>query len=379
MTPDLALDEHWMRQALALAEESVGLASPNPRVGCVLVKDGKPIGAGAHHYDAKDHAEVVALKQAGGEAQGATAYVTLEPCAHTGRTGPCALALVQARVARVVVATGDPFPQVNGRGLGILRDAGIEVATGVLRDAAQALNHGFASVVRRGLPYVTLKAGVSLDGRIAPYGAEPGQVHYLTSDPSLRAVQRMRHGSDALLTAMGTILSDNPSLTDRSGLPRRRPLLRVVLDAKLRIPHGSRLLASAQNDVLLLTTEPESSPRHRELRERGVRVQTLAPDAEGHVDLRAAFRYLAAECGVLNVLAEGGSNLTRALLTGGGHAGGYVDRLTLFYAPVLLGERGVPLLAGETSLTLHPLAQRIGTSGPDTRVDLDLRDPWRSI
>ena len=255
-------DARWLRHALQLAEASIGLASPNPRVGCVLVRYGVLVGRGAHHYDAKDHAEIVALREAGAKARGATAYVTLEPCSHTGRTPPCAAALIEAGIRRVVAATGDPNPLVNGHGLAMLREAGVSTTVGVLAEQARALNDGFARSIRCGLPFVTLKAGVSLDGRIAPSRAEkpPGSVAYLTGARSLLAVQRLRQASDAVLTGIGTVLEDNPLLTDRSGGERRRPLLRVVLDSQLRLPVESRLAQSAAGDLLVLTCDPDEDP-----------------------------------------------------------------------------------------------------------------------
>src|SRR6185503_5109456 len=195
-------DERWMRRALALAEQSVGLASPNPAVGCVLVKDDRIIGEGFHAYDQRDHAEIVALKAAGPAAKGSTAYVTLEQCSHCGRTGPCADALIQAGVARVVAATADPNPEVNGCGLERLRQAGIEVGVGVLQEEARELNDAFVRYIQTRLPYLTRKAGISLDGRIAPApGFRAARAPSMLTGPESQAeVQRMRHASDALIT-----------------------------------------------------------------------------------------------------------------------------------------------------------------------------------
>jgi diaminohydroxyphosphoribosylaminopyrimidine deaminase/5-amino-6-(5-phosphoribosylamino)uracil reductase len=367
-------DARWMRQALGLAERSVGLASPNPVVGCVLVQSETVVGRGAHIYDELDHAEVVALKQAGGEARGATAYVTLEPCSHIGRTGPCAEALVRAGVARVVVATVDPNPLVSGRGIEILRDGGIAVTVGVLAEQARQINDGFARFIRRRLPFVTLKAGVSLDGRIAPAPAEiaaTGATEYLTAVPSLAAVQRMRHASDAILCGIGTVLDDNPLLTDRSGLPRRRPLLRVVLDSGLRLPLDSRLVESAQGDLLLYTTDAGSATAEA-LRRAGVEVeQVRTSEGSARVDLRAVLVSLGERRGVLNVLAEGGSRLNRVLL-----AEELVDKLCLFYAPMFLGEDGVPLVAGGGRLQPQLSGVSLGRSGEDFCFEAYLRDPW---
>jgi diaminohydroxyphosphoribosylaminopyrimidine deaminase/5-amino-6-(5-phosphoribosylamino)uracil reductase len=369
-----AADARWMRQALGLAEKSVGLASPNPVVGCVLVQGETVVGRGAHIYDELDHAEVAALKQAGGEARGATAYVTLEPCSHIGRTGPCAEALVQAGVGRVVVATVDPNPLVSGRGIALLREAGIAVTVGVLAEQARQINDGFARFIRRKLPFVTLKAGLSLDGRIAPAPLEAaaGVTDYLTSGPSLAAVQRMRHASDAILCGIGTVLDDNPLLTDRSGLARRRPLLRVVLDSALRLPLDSRLVESAQGDLLLYTTDARNA-RADALRKAGVEIEEVRTIEGGaRVDLRAVLVSLGERRGVLNVLAEGGSRLNRVLL-----AEELVDKLCLFYAPMFLGEDGVPLVAGGGRLKPQLSGVSIGRSGEDFCFEAYLRDPWR--
>lgn len=376
-------DAHWMLAALELAEQSIGVASPNPRVGCVLVKDGAVVGRGSHHYGRRDHAEVVALRAAGTKAHGATAYVTLEPCSHTGRTPPCAQALIEARVSRVVAATGDPNPQVNGQGLALLREAGIAVTAGVQGERARVLNDGFARWVRKGLPFVTLKAGLSLDGRIAPPRPEKtmGSVAYLTGARSLMAVQRLRRGSDAVLTGIGTVLEDNPLLTDRSGGERRRPLLRVVLDSHLRLPLMSRLVQTAQQDVLVCTVENASDSAHRERWEAlcmaGVEVCAVPAAASGRVDPGAVLRLLAEERGVLNVLAEGGSQLTRTLLEAEDGML-YVDKLCLFYAPMFLGERGVPMVGGGGPLPLEISHFTLSESGSDFRVEAYLRDPWRA-
>ncbi len=373
--PPSPADVRWMRQALTLAGKSTGLASPNPLVGCVLVRGGVAVGRGAHLYDQLDHAEIVALKQAGPYAHRATAYVTLEPCSHVGRTGPCADALLRAGVERVVVATVDPNPLVAGQGIARLRDAGLPVTVGVLADQARQLNDGFARYIRRQLPFVTLKAGLSLDGRIAPQAAEspePAATTYLTSPYSLVAVQRMRHAADAILTGIGTVLDDNPLLTDRTGLPRRRPLLRVILDSALRLPLDSRLVSSAQGDLLLYTVDAHNA-RANALRSAGVEIEQV-PTLEGtsRLDLRAVLVSLGERRSILNLLAEGGSRLNRVLL-----AEELVDKLCLFYAPLFLGEGGVPLIAGQGSFHPPITASSLTRSGDDFCFEAYLRDPWR--
>lgn len=362
-------DMQWMARALELAQRSVGVSSPNPAVGCVLVqKDGSVVGEGFHEYDKLDHAEVVALKQAGEKARGATAYVTLEPCSHQGRTGPCADALIAAQVARVVIATGDPNPQVNGQGIAKLLAAGISVATDLLRDEARVLNDGFAKYIRHRLPFVTLKAGVSLDGRIAPASVPVGQTHYITSEASRAIVQRMRHASDAVITGVDTVIADDPMLTDRSGLPRRRPLLRVVLDSSLRLPVNSKLVRSAQGDLLVFHASAVSD-RVWALEDAGVRLQRV--DAvDGHVSLQRVLERLG-ELQLLSAMLETGSRLNSAAL-----ALSVVDKLCLFYAPRFLGADAVPLLAGRGRI--DGAAERISwkTIGDDVCFEGYLRDPW---
>lgn len=378
--------EEWMEEALALAKRSVGIASPNPRVGCVIVKDGALVGKGFHAYDWLDHAEVCALKEAGRNARNATAYLTLEPCCTAGRTGPCTRALIEAGVARVVVATEDPNPAVNGKGLEQLRKAGIEVDTGVLQQDARRLNDGFARHIRTGVPFVNLKAAASLDGRIAPApGTAPrGSPVYLTGEESRAEVHRMRHGVDAVMTGINTVLQDDPLLTDRSGLKRRRRLLRVVLDSGLRLPMDAKLVRTVQEDVLVFCTVAPTE-RQRGLEAMGVRVERVDaeeahpdtaaqrwgdPGRRGGVSLQQVFRKLG-ELNVLNVMMEAGSQLNGSALTGG-----HVDMVTLFYAPMFLGTAGVPLLQESIAVPHSSSQPVVETFGADVRVETWLRDPW---
>ncbi len=382
--------ERWMQRAVELAQDSVGLASPNPAVGCVLVRDGRIVGEGFHDYDAKDHAEIVALRAAGNAARGATAYVTLEPCCTTGRTGPCTRALVEAGVPRVVIATGDPNPAVNGKGIEQLRAAGIRVECGVMQREARRLNDGFARHIRSGMPFVTLKAAVSLDGRIAPApGSAPrGAPVYLTGEQARAAVQEMRHKADAILTGINTVLQDDPHLTDRSGKKRRRRLLRVVLDSGLRIPLDSKLVRTAQDDLLIFCSVAPTQ-RQRTLEALGVRVERVEAVKAGQdrfdtggaqaekgrqrgVSLPAVLQRLG-EMDILSVLMEAGGQLNVAAL-----AASLVDRITLFYAPVFLGPAGVPLLQEPISGIL-PAPPAIECIGRDVRVEVDLRDPWTDV
>jgi diaminohydroxyphosphoribosylaminopyrimidine deaminase/5-amino-6-(5-phosphoribosylamino)uracil reductase len=262
-----------MDHALDFARKGVGLASPNPTVGCVIVHNGEIVGQGFHQYEYRDHAEVVAIKAAGAKAQGATLYVTLEPCDHTGRTGPCTEAIIAAGVQRVVAAMQDPNPATEGRGFERLRSAGIEVVSGVREEDAQRLAEAFARWIRTKKPFVTLKSGLTLDGQLAmekPGKARQPNRAWVTSEESRAEVHRMRHACDALLTGVGTIIADDPFLTDRSGLERRRRLMRVVLDSKLRIPTGSRIVKTVDDDLIVFTHAKLDSPKARKLQNAGV-------------------------------------------------------------------------------------------------------------
>lgn len=363
-------DEKWMELALAQAELSVGVSSPNPAVGCVLVKDGKLIGEGYHLYEQKDHAEIAALKAATESPHGSTAYVTLEPCSHTGRTGPCCDALIAAEVRRVVVATGDPNPQVRGRGIEKMQAEGIEVEIGTGQKQAQRLNEGFARWIQTGRPFVTLKAAVSLDGRIAPAEEhrDSREPWWITGEKARAEVQQMRHASDAVLTGVDTILADDSLLTDRSGLPRRRPLLRIVLDSNLRIPPDSKLFEYVADDVLIFTTS-RNEERRRKLEARGARIETLSSPGN-RVPLDEVFAYLGSNQ-ILTVMTETGARLNSAML-----GQGYVDRLRLFMGPLLLGDRGLPVFEGLSDPLRFAHTETI-SFGQDLAWECLLRDPWR--
>lgn len=357
-----------MRRALELARKSVGLASPNPAVGCVLVKDGGAVGEGFHAYDHRDHAELVALKAAGSAAKGSTAYVTLEPCSHCGRTGPCADVLIQAEVARAVVATADPNPVVNGCGIERLRAAGIQVDVGLFCEQARELNDGFARYIRTHLPFVTLKAAISLDGGIAPSPkSRAARAPVMLTGPESQAeVQRMRHGSDAVITGIGTVLADDPLLTDRSGLPRRRPLLRVVLDSHLRLPIDSRLVQTSRDDVVIFCVDSDPEQR-RALEAGGVRIEQVEPETGSRrVSLPRTIERLG-EMEITSAMLEAGSQLTAAALNG------CVDKLTLFHAPIYLGSGAVPFIG---KVPTKPVRIQGSSFGPDACFNVWLRDPW---
>ncbi len=366
-----------MARALDLARRGSGLCSPNPIVGCVILDPrGEPVGEGWHEFTLRDHAEVLALAQAGNRARGGTAYVTLEPCNHTGRTGPCSEALVHAGIARVVAATCDPNPLVAGAGFATLRRAGVAVETGLLATEAQRLNDGFARWIQHHRPFVTLKIAMSLDGRIAPanHSAQsPRQPHWITSPASREVVHRMRHAADAVLSGIGTVLADDPLLTDRSRATRRRPLLRVVLDSALRLPLDSKLVATADNDLLLCTLSRDQA-RIRQLRDRGVRVEQFQPSnstpADTRIPLDPVLALLAQE-NILNVLTEAGTSLNTALLTQN-----LVDRVEIFCAPLWLGAEATPAFASLPA-PFPMSADEIERIGEDILLSTLLRDPWR--
>jgi diaminohydroxyphosphoribosylaminopyrimidine deaminase / 5-amino-6-(5-phosphoribosylamino)uracil reductase len=367
-------DTFWMERALELARRGIALTSPNPAVGCVIVDNaGQVVGEGWHEYDLLEHAEVAAMKEAEKHAKerlrGATAYVTLEPCNHTGRTGPCTEALIAAGIKRVVIATSDPNPDVAGHGTERLRAAGVEVTTGVCQAEARRINEGFACWTQHKRPLVLMKVAMTLDGRIAP---PPGQhtehaPYWITSEAARRAVQPLRWQADAVLTGVDTVLADDPLLTDRSGLRRRRPLLRVVLDSGLRMPLDCRMVNATDNDVVVFTVTRDEN-RIAQLRYRGIRVEILPPEA-GRVPLGKVLDQLGRE-GILTVLTETGTRLNSALL-----AAGLVDRVHLFVSPQIMGSDAVPAFR-----SLHG-AIRMGDVeveryGNDLGLCSLLRDPW---
>src|ERR1700722_3143401 len=360
-----------MQRAMNLARKAPGLASPNPLVGCVLVREGQIVGEGFHQYDLRDHAEVVAIKSAGEKARGATLYVNLEPCNHTGRTGPCTEAIIKAGIQRVVASIDDPNPVVAGGGFDRLRAAGIEVFAGVLEEEARRLNEPFAKWIRKKRPFVTLKSAMTLDGQLAlPQAGKRKSSTWITSEESRAEVHRMRHASDALLTGIGTIRSDDPFLTDRSGLPRRRRLLRVVLDSRLSLPLKSRLVRTADDDLLVFTNEAPNSRRARALQKAGAEVVSVRPPA-GRISLDA----VVAELGrreIQSVLLEAGPTLNGDAL-----GAGIVHKLFLFYAPKISGEARVPF-AIAPNLKLPPL-QRVRTQsfGPDIALEAYLESVHR--
>ena len=361
-----------MEHALGLARKGIGLASPNPMVGCVIVRDGQIVGEGFHQYERRDHAEIVALKSAGEKARGATLYVTLEPCNHTGRTGPCTEAIIAAGVQRVVAAMEDPNPLTSGRGFEQLRAVEIEVQFGVLEDEARRVNEAFACWIRTKKPFVALKSAMTLDGQLAlPQSGKGKKLGWITSEESRAEVHRMRHASDALLTGVGTILADNPLLTDRSGLPRRKRLLRVVLDSKLRLSPKSRIVQTCDDDLLIFTGAPLRSPKARKLQQAGVEI-VRERTKNARIDLANVFFELGRR-ELLSVLLEAGPALNGAALTAG-----LVHKLFLFYAPKIAGENRVSFARAPKLAHAHLQNVRVQQFGPDIAIEGYLHDVYRN-
>jgi diaminohydroxyphosphoribosylaminopyrimidine deaminase/5-amino-6-(5-phosphoribosylamino)uracil reductase len=334
-----AEDKRYLEEALSLAEQGKALTSPNPMVGSVVTSaDGRKLGEGFHTYDGVKHAEVLALEQAGSAARGGTLYVSLEPCNHMGRTGPCTEAIIAAGIKRVVAPVQDPFPAVAGSGFEKLRAAGIEVA--VAEDyaaAARKLNEAYFCFTSTGKPLVTLKVAVTLDGKIAAPDDNSG---WITSEVARAHVQQVRHEHDAIMTGIGTVLADDCLLNDRSGRPRRRPLLRIVADSLLRIPLESKLIGSFADDIAIAATSAAPAKRREALAERGVPVQVLDGET-GRVDLPALIRWLG-EQKILSLMIEAGSKLNWAALDSG-----IVDKVLLYYAPKILGGAdSLPMVGG---------------------------------
>ncbi|TAJ77158.1 MAG: bifunctional diaminohydroxyphosphoribosylaminopyrimidine deaminase/5-amino-6-(5-phosphoribosylamino)uracil reductase RibD [Gallionellaceae bacterium] len=361
-----AADSQWMARALHLAELGLFSTSPNPRVGCVLVKDGALIASGWHERAGQPHAEPLALRAAGDQARGATAYVTLEPCSHHGRTPPCADALIAAGVARVVVAMQDPNPLVAGQGIARLRAAGIAVECGLMEAEARLLNIGFVKRMTQGLPWVRSKIAASLDGRTA---LANGVSQWITGDAARRDVHVWRARSCAVMTGIDTVLEDDAQLSVRA-IPTSRQPLRVVLDSHLRIPTSAKLLTPSPSGgglgwgSVLIVAAVRDEEKIAALEKLGAEVVVL-PDESGRVDVQATLHHLAATA-CNEVLVEAGSTLNGALLKAG-----LVDELVLYFAPQLLGDmaRGMAQL-GE----LISLDQRVELQWQDVRqVGHDLR------
>ena len=380
-------DEQHLHHALELARQGIALASPNPYVGAVITDArGEIVGTGTYTYDGVKHAEVRALEHAGEKTRGGTLYINLEPCSHQGRTPPCADAVVAAGIHRVVASMQDPNPQVSGRGFDKLRAAGVHVEVGRLEDQARRLNEAFARYIRHHVPLVTLKAAMTLDGKIAPPPAETSQRtrggfagNWITSEAARAHVHELRHQHDALLIGVGTILADDPLLTDRSGRPRRRPLLRVILDSRVRLPLDSRVVGTVtnanQNDVLVFCSVADPKKKS-ELEHRGIRVEQFpAATPDGRPDMSAILHRLG-ELEITSLMIEGGATVNWTAL-----AAGVVDKVFLYYAPKILpGSGSIPFAAGPGFRRMNEAAQvksiHLHRFGEDFAVEGYLRDPY---
>ena len=361
-----AQDREFLRRALDLAERGRGLASPNPVVGAIVVDaGGKECGNGFYTWDAVRHAEVIALHQAGESARGGALYVSLEPCCFQGRTPPCTEAILQAGVGRVVSATTDLHPKVHGRGFQALEQAGIEVARAEdffpdLAAEARRQNEAAFHYHRSGKPLVMLKSAVTLDGKIAAPDDNRG---WITSDVARKHVQQVRHDHESILTAIGTVLADDCLLTDRTGLPRRRPLLRVVVDSLSRLPLNSKLVESFNDDLIVMTTSAAPEKRKQAIGDVGVPVHVF-DGAGGRVDLPGVVEWLGGEQ-ITSLLIEAGSKLNWAALDSR-----IVDKVLLYYAPKILGGvDSIPMAGGvgrrsrQGAIQLRDL--RMFSVGPD--------------
>jgi diaminohydroxyphosphoribosylaminopyrimidine deaminase/5-amino-6-(5-phosphoribosylamino)uracil reductase len=333
----------YLDEALQLAAKGVGRVSPNPAVGAVVVRtDAKGnqqvVGRGFHTWAGVKHAEIIAMEEAGEHAKGATLYLTLEPCSHQGRTPACADAVIAAGIKRVVAAMEDPNPQVSGQGFAKLRAAGVDVEIdSSYSERAAALNEAFIHFMKHGRPLVTVKAAVTLDGKIAAPEDNQG---WITSEEARAHVQDMRHRHDAILTGIGTVLADDCLLTDRTGEERSRPLLRIVVDSQLRLPAESRMVASCRSDVLVVTTSAASAERRKRLESRGVRVEVLE-GSDGRADLRAIAELLAREK-YLSLMVEAGSRVNWSMLETA-----VADKIYFYYAPKILGgTQSLPVAGG---------------------------------
>ena len=344
-------DFEFMARALRLAERGLYTTTPNPRVGCVLVRDDRVVGEGWHERAGEAHAEVAALKAAGASAAGATAYVSLEPCAHHGRTPPCTDALIAAKVVRVVAAMQDPNPQVAGRGLQKLRDAGIRAEVGLMEEQARELNIGFISRMTRGRPWMRIKIAASLDGKTA---LANGVSQWIGGPDARRDGHHWRARSCAVMTGIGTLKDDDPRLTVRDVETSRQPL-RIVVDSRLNITPEAKLL---DGGAVLVATATQDDAKAVKLKAKGADVVVL-PNAHGKVDLQRLTQHLGG-IGINEVLVEAGINLDSALLRAG-----VVDELLLYLAPHLLGD------AGRGMLDLGDLTQM------NQRMELDIRDTRR--
>jgi diaminohydroxyphosphoribosylaminopyrimidine deaminase/5-amino-6-(5-phosphoribosylamino)uracil reductase len=331
------VDETFMKMALELAEQGRGWTSPNPMVGAVIVKDGGVVGKGFHQAAGGPHAEIHALNDAGGEAEGATLYVSLEPCNHTGRTPPCTEAILKSGIKRVVAGMRDPDPRVTGDGLGFLQSQGVETSVGVCEDACRRINEAFIKYATTSRPFVILKCAATLDGCIA---TSSGDSKWITNPLSREFVHEIRHAVDAIMVGIGTVIKDDPRLTTRLEGRETKDPMRIVLDTRLSIPEDASILhIRPHSGILIVCGHSAPLEKRKKLEERGIRFLTLG-DKEGRIDLVALADELG-KLGTTSLLVEGGSRVNGSALRDG-----IVDKVYMFYAPKLCGGQGIPICAG---------------------------------
>lgn len=343
-------DQIWMRRALDLAARARGRTSPNPMVGAVLVKDGQLIGEGFHAYAGSDHAEVTALCDAGPAARGATLYVSLEPCCHSGRTPPCVDQILQAGIRRVVAACEDPNPAVSGKGIAALRTAGLSVDVGILAEEAERLNEAFFTHVRTGRPFVTLKVAASLDGKIA---IRTGESRWITGESARRRVHQLRNEMDAVLVGIGTVLRDDPLLTTRLGIADQRDPIRVIVDNLARLPLRAKVVNRASTAPTILAVS-QMAPRTKleALEREGVQV-VVVESSPRRVSLERLMEALGKR-GILSLMIEGGAEINASALREG-----IVDKVLVFLAPILIGGKSTPTAVGGDGIESLTLAVRL--------------------
>jgi len=351
-------DEKWMKRALRLAEKGRGRTSPNPMVGAVLVKEGKVIGEGYHAKAGEDHAEIIALRQSGEDTREATLYLNLEPCTHYGRTPPCAPAVIDAGVRRVVIGMEDPNRLVRGKGLESLRSAGVEVEIGVLEKACRRLNEAFCKYILKKEPFVILKVAATLDGKIA---AREGDSKWISGEASRRLVHRLRNQVDGIVVGVGTIVKDDPMLTAR--ITGGRDPDRVILDSRLRIPEDAKVIETSPSKTIVATTEAAPKDKRERLQKKGVRILIL-DSKEGRVNLKTCLSRLG-EMEMVSLLVEGGSQVNGAFLDEG-----LIDKFLLFLSPKLIGDhQAIGIFGGKGVASLKEAVSlnefRVRRSGGD--------------
>lgn len=332
-------NHQYMSLALELAGGMKGQTSPNPMVGCVIVKDGRVVGLGSHLQAGGPHAEIHALTMAGDEAKGATAYVTLEPCSHYGKTPPCSDALIRSEVKKVVVATLDPNPLVAGNGIAKLKEAGIEVVTGVLEEQSTRLNEVFNTFIKEQRPFVTVKTASTLDGKVA---TETGSSRWVTGEQARLDVHRMRHQHDAILVGVNTVITDDPQLTTRLPEGGGKNPIRIIMDTTLRIPLHSRVIMDGEAPTWIITTDRADPLKKRQVEEKGIRV--FSTGAEPKVHIPTMLELLGKEM-VSSLLVEGGSQINSAFLHGRA-----IDKVISYFAPKLVAGQGAPTPFGGTGI-----------------------------